>query len=81
MSNPQGGVWGHAGSRGCNSGGSGTRQGDALADGLTVTHHVMLRAADFDRDRASRINLWCRMARMDLSNWCGDRGLSRTWAG
>jgi hypothetical protein len=42
---------------------------------------VMLRAVDFDRDCVSGINSRCRMARMDLSKWHGDRGLSWTWAG
>ncbi|MEO6306307.1 MAG: hypothetical protein ABIO96_09205 [Nitrospiraceae bacterium] len=48
MSNLQGGAWGHAESRGRSSGGSGTRQGDARADGLTAST-VMLMGVEIER--------------------------------
>jgi len=42
---------------------------------------VMLRAADIDQAPASEVNAWCRMVRMEVSKWCGDRGPSTARVG
>ena len=42
---------------------------------------VMLRATDIDWARMSEVKAWCRMARMEVSKWCSDRGPSKMRVG